>query len=94
MAFSLNFDQKLGQTLSMKKKLKAKGYTSKAGRSVDERSTVDVVGLQNGELALFIEVELKKDNPVENVVKIWRWASKHRWRDTTVPAADASWCEG
>ena len=29
---------------------------------------------------MLVEVELKKDNPVENVVKIWRWAHKSKIR--------------
>jgi hypothetical protein len=29
---------------------------------------------------VLVEVELKKDNPVENVVKIWRWAHENKIR--------------
>jgi hypothetical protein len=44
----------------------------------DKRSKVDVVGLKNNVPAVLIEIELKKDNPVENVVKIWHWRTKKR----------------
>lgn len=30
---------------------------------------------------MLVEVELKKDNPVENVVKIWRWAHETKIRE-------------
>ncbi len=44
----------------------------------DARSKVDVAGLKGKIPCVLVEVELKKDNPVENVVKIWRWADHKR----------------
>src|ERR1700756_3195618 len=52
----------------------------KTGWSADgHRWKVGVAGLsKHGEPRVLIEVELKKDNPVENVVKIWRWARNEK----------------
>jgi hypothetical protein len=41
---------------------------------------VDVAGLKGKSPRVLVEVELKKDNPVENVVKIWRWANGEKNR--------------
>jgi hypothetical protein len=73
MSFSLNFDQKLRQTLHDL----VPQYGWVTGWGADERSRVDVAGLRDG-LRVLVEVELKKDNPVENVVKIWRWAADQK----------------
>jgi hypothetical protein len=74
MAFAQNFDKKLQETLNQL----AHQYSWVTGWSADRRSKVDVVGLANGVPRILIEIELKKDNPVENVVKIWRWATANR----------------
>jgi hypothetical protein len=76
MAFAPNFDKYLKKGLDDK----APQYEWKTGWSADgHRWKVDVAGLsKNGEPRVFIEVELKKDNPVENVVKIWRWAKEEK----------------
>ncbi len=41
---------------------------------------VDVAGIPKrcGRPLVLIEIELKKDNPVENVVNIWRWAMQEK----------------
>ena len=60
------------------------------GTAIQERATreranqrwmVDVAGLpkKKGAPVVLVEVELKKDNPVENVVKIWRWATERKY---------------
>jgi len=76
MAFAPNFDRHLQTTLNSK----AKEYTWKAGWSATgTRWKVDVAGLsKNKTPRVLVEVELKKDNPVENVVKIWRWAKNEK----------------
>jgi hypothetical protein len=94
MAFAPNFDK------SMKKVLeeKAPEYEWKSGWSAPgEHWKVDVAGFKkNGSRSvILVEVELKRDDPVGNVVKIWRWArdgkntqrilfvhafSKHYWQ--------------
>jgi hypothetical protein len=72
LAFALNFDKHLKKGLDDN----APQFEWKTGWSADDqRWKVDVAGLsKNCEPRVLIEVELKKDNPVENVVKIWRWA--------------------
>src|SRR5215510_171248 len=73
MAYALNFDKRLKQSL---KHLDA--YEWVPGWHLDPRSKVDVTGLQRGVPRVLIEIELKKDNPVENVVKVWRWAKAEK----------------
>jgi hypothetical protein len=78
MAYAPNFDKYLKRGLDEK----APQYAWKAGWGPDrERWKVDVAGVpkKSGALIL-IEVELKKDNPVENVVKVWRWASDAKYK--------------
>jgi len=80
MAQALNFDKKLQQAL----KIRTRGYTWVPAWHADKRSIVDVAGFEGEDLkgddlkgkipCVLVEVELKKDNPVENVVKIWHWA--------------------
>src|SRR5258705_7881157 len=76
MAFAPNFDRHLSRALTKK----APKYNWKTGWSANgERWKVDVAGLsKRGKPLVLIEVELKKDNPVENVVKIWRWAKAEK----------------
>jgi len=74
MSFALNFDRKLKQNLD---KL-APEYDWETGWPADARSKVDVAGLKAEIPRVLVEVELKKDNPVENVVKIWRWATAEK----------------
>jgi hypothetical protein len=71
MSYAKQFERKLCRAL--------KGTTSKkycwfTGHPLDRHSIVDVAGLIDGIPSVLVEVELKKDNPVENVVKIWGWA--------------------
>jgi len=73
MAFAPNFDRYLKRGLDDD----LKGYAWKTGWSEKGQTwKVDVGGSpkKSGRRLILIEVELKKDNPVENVVKIWRWA--------------------
>jgi len=37
------------------------------------RETVDVVGLQGPTPKILIEVELRREDPASNVIKIWKW---------------------
>jgi hypothetical protein len=68
LAYSLNFDQKLKRTLDTL----APEYRWLTNWPADGQSRVDVAGLKRNVPKVLVEVELKKDNPVENVVKIWR----------------------
>jgi len=70
MAFALNFNLKLKYYLDEL----APEYVWSAEWRADSRSRVDLAGMKAKILHVLVEVELKKDNPVENVVKIWRWA--------------------
>jgi hypothetical protein len=77
MAFAPNFDKHLKRGLAEK----APDFEWETGWSAEgQRWKVDVAGLsKNGTpRRILIEVELKKDNPVENVVKIWRWAKEEK----------------
>ncbi|HYL87017.1 MAG TPA: hypothetical protein VE263_22530 [Candidatus Angelobacter sp.] len=81
MAQALIFDKKLKQALDDS----TRGYTWVQPWRADKRSIVDVAGFEGEGLdgdelegktpCVLVEVELKKDNPVENVVKIWHWAA-------------------
>jgi hypothetical protein len=72
----------------LKKKLEelVPEYEWTAGWSAkDEQWKVDVAGeLKNGRRRVLIEAELKKDNPLGNVVKIWQWAQKREYKDNLV----------
>lgn len=72
MAFALNFDNRLKRRLDEE----APSCEWKAGWSAEgERWRVDVGGVRKKDsLLILVEVELKRQNPVGNVVKIWRWA--------------------
>jgi len=35
--------------------------------------SIDILGTCEGRRSIFIEVELRKDAPLTNVVKVWRW---------------------
>jgi hypothetical protein len=82
MTQALNFDEKLQQALTDR----TRGYTWVQPWRADKRSIVDVAGFKGEALdgdelkgkipCVLVEVELKKDNPVENVVKIWHWAAR------------------
>jgi hypothetical protein len=74
MSFALNFNLKLKQYL----KGLAPEYDWEPEWRADAPSRVDVAGLKANVPQVLVKVELKKDNPVENVVKIWRWATKER----------------
>jgi len=76
MAFATNFDKYLKKGLDKK----APQFDWTRGWSAErQRWKVDVAGHPtNGGPLVLIEVELKKDNPVENVVKIWRWAKEEK----------------
>lgn len=75
MAYAQNFEQRVRDALGQ-----AGGYQWETNWPADKRSRVDVAGLKHRIPDVLVEIELKKDNPVENVVKIWRWASKERRR--------------
>jgi len=75
MAFALNFDEKLCQRLN---ELAPKYHWEAGWSAKGEGWRVDIAGLTDKIPRVLVEVELKKDNPVENVVKIWRWASQEK----------------
>ncbi len=80
MAYAPNFDEKLETALKSFFRKHKPTFDWKKGHSLDERSRVDVAGFKHGDSIprVLIEVELKKDNPVENVVKAWHWAVKEK----------------
>lgn len=97
MAYAPNFDKAMKTVLDDK----APEYDWKLGWSpVGERWKVDLAGIpKKGRRRLvLIEVELKRDDPLGNVVKVWEWAhadrrplpifmvqafSKHYWQTKT-----------
>jgi hypothetical protein len=90
MAMALNFDEKLQEALSRR----APEYTWVQPWRADKRSIVDVAGFKGRKLdknkldgkipSVLVEVELKKDNPVENVVKIWHWGAARDKKATRI----------
>lgn len=73
MAFAPNFDRAMKRALEKK----APAYTWETGWSAEgERWKVDLAGHPSSERRplVLIEVELKRDDPAGNVIKIWRWA--------------------
>lgn len=42
------------------------------------RETVDVVGLQGRTPKILVEVELRREDPASNVIKIWKWIADGR----------------
>jgi hypothetical protein len=81
MAYAPNFDKHMKRYLEKH----AREFKWKLGWSApDTRWRVDLVGYKKNVHYPFVlvEVELKRDDPVGNVVKIWQWAhdskNKHR----------------
>jgi len=78
VAYATNFDKNVKKVLEKK----VPEYAWELGwPRKGKRLKVDVGGtLKGGDRRLprhvLIEAELKKENPVGNVVKIWRWASR------------------
>src|SRR5690242_2364105 len=42
--------------------------------------SVDIVGRKKGGRLILVEVELRKDAPLTNVVKVWRWVAEGKFR--------------
>ena len=42
--------------------------------------SVDIVGRRKGHKLVLVEVELRKDAPLTNVVKVWRWIAKEKFK--------------
>jgi hypothetical protein len=77
MAYAPNFDRYLKRGLDDE----STAYEWKTGWSGKGQNwKVDVAGIPKKSVRplVLIEIELKKDNPVENVVKIWRWAMQEK----------------
>jgi hypothetical protein len=89
MALAPNFDKHLKRFLDKK----APKYEWITGWSAErQRWKADVAGIPRrpGRIIL-VEVELKKDNPVENVVKIWRWLRENRDQPVLFVQAFSGW---
>lgn len=76
MAFAPLFDRLLKKAL----RKEMPKYKWETGWSADGvRWKVDVAGIPKDKRPMvLIEIELKKDNPIENIVKIWRWATDEK----------------
>ena len=73
MTFSGNFDKHVKKELN---RLDSR-LDWKIGDTPDGlRGKVDLIGRQNGRPRVFVEAELKKDDPAANVIKIWQWANQ------------------
>ena len=73
MSYSVNFDKRL------KKELEQLGSRLewKIGNTPNGlRGKVDLVGCQSDRPRVFVEAELKKDDPAANVIKIWQWTNQ------------------
>lgn len=71
MAYATNFDKHMKRALekSVRKLTWTPGWHPKG-----QHWRVDLAGLEGKRPRVFIEAELKKDDPAANVIKIWRWA--------------------
>jgi hypothetical protein len=71
MAYAPNFDMKRALKKNVPKLTWTTGWRPKG-----QHWKVDLAGLEGKEERprVFIEAELKKDDPAANVIKIWRWA--------------------
>lgn len=76
MTLSINFSNDMARVL----RKKAKEYEWEVDWPADgERWLVDVAGIpSNGGPWILIEVELKRDDPVGNVVKVWKWSKEQK----------------
>jgi len=63
-AFSRDLCRALGNSLGLK--------WAQEARTADEHECVDVIGQKGKKTRVLIEVELRRKNPVANIVKVWR----------------------
>jgi len=71
MAFATNFDKHMKAELEER----LPEYKWEMGWHLEgEGGKVDLVGLKKNQPQVFVEVELKRDDPAANVIKVWRWA--------------------
>lgn len=82
MTLSINFSTDMTEVL----RDKATEYDWQVDWPADgERWLVDVAGIhRSGGPWILIEVELKRDDPVGNVVKIWQWAQQQKIKNHIV----------
>jgi hypothetical protein len=76
VTLSINFSEDMKRVLVKE----APGYDWKVDWQAErEKWLVDVAGIpRKGGPWILIEVELKRDDPVGNVVKIWQWAKQRK----------------
>src|SRR6266481_9216127 len=83
MAYAPNFDKHLKKYLEIHApKLKwCSGWSAPK-----TRWKVDLVGFKSNAVrpSILVEVELKRDDPVGNVVKIWQWAKQQKIKNQIV----------
>jgi hypothetical protein len=73
-AFSRRLRDELNKEHAFNKRIGVTQWIKNKGFGEKHRETVDVVGLgKDGSLLLLIEVELLREDPASNVVKIWKW---------------------
>jgi len=83
VTLSINFSNDMVRVLQEK----AKKYEWTVDWPADgERWLVDVAGIPAAARGpwILIEVELKRDDPVGNVVKIWQWAKQKKIKNQIV----------
>jgi hypothetical protein len=81
VTLSINFSKDMKAVLEAK----ASEYLWKVDWAGDgERWLVDVAGIPEKGPWILIEVELKRDDPVGNVVKIWQWAKQRKIKNKIV----------
>ena len=77
MAYAPNFDKHLKKYLEIHapKLKRCSGWSAPK-----TRWKVDLVGFKSNAVrpSILVEVELKRDDPVGNVVKIWQWAQEQK----------------
>jgi hypothetical protein len=66
-------------------KQKEPGHSWKVDWPADgEKWLVDVAGIPKKGPWILVEVELKRDDPVGNVVKVWQWAKQRKIKNKIV----------
>lgn len=80
-AFSRDLQRKLSRREKFNNRMGVKYWRMNWPLPNTTHETVDVAGIRDdGSPAVLIEAELLRDDPANNVVKVWKWAEKNERR--------------